>query len=116
HGSNRHRSSFKSKIATARRRAKGQTSARCGEQVRRSITSLGEQAEPREADKPRHKRSKLVLQLGSTSQSDLAGDVTYGEGLGGATTLDNVPSKSAILNGLQRRGRSSYSRGSAAAL
>src|SRR5207253_11192619 len=36
HGSNSHRSSFKNKIATARRSA-GQTSARCGEQVQRSI-------------------------------------------------------------------------------
>src|SRR2546421_1034971 len=67
HGSNCHRSSFRDKIATTRRRAEGQTSARCGEQVRRSITSLGEQAEPPEVDKLRHKRSKLVLQLGSTS-------------------------------------------------
>src|SRR5207253_10579876 len=33
HGSNSHRSSFKNKIATARRRAEGRTSTRCGEQV-----------------------------------------------------------------------------------
>src|SRR5271155_5474132 len=43
HGSNSHGSSFKNKIATARRRAEGQLSTRCGRQVRRSITSLGEQ-------------------------------------------------------------------------
>ena len=38
--------------------------------------------------------------------------VTRAKALGGATTLDNVSIRSAILNGLPRRGRSAYSYGS----
>src|SRR4051794_11651320 len=57
-------------IAAARHRAESQASTRCGEQVRRSIRSLGEQAEPRRVDAQKHKLSGLMLQLGATSCSD----------------------------------------------
>ena len=93
--------------------------------------SLGEQAEPRESDIYTHRLSRPLLQLGSnlsvwilTAGSGFvaacsgltAVDLPHAEALGGATMLDNLPSRSAILNGLQRRGRSSYSRGSAPTL
>ena len=45
-GSDSHCFPSQNGIATARKRAGGRTSARCGKQVRRSITRLGEQAEP----------------------------------------------------------------------
>src|SRR2546421_1034973 len=63
--------------------------------------------------KPNHRRSTSSdISVPSSScnsaahlTSDLAGYVGYAKEPGGATTLDNVPSRSAILNGLQRRGR-----------
>ena len=78
--------------------------------------SLEEQAEPLESDDRIDKPSRPLLQLRPVSSRPGSGltavDLPHTEALGGATMLDNLPSRSAILNGLQRRGRSSYSQGS----
>jgi len=77
--------------------------------------SLGEQAEPQESDDHTDKPSRPLLQLRPVSSRPVPGstavDVVHAEALGGATTLDNVSSRSAILNGLLRRGRSAYTAG-----
>ena len=78
--------------------------------------SLGEQAEPRESDNRIDKLSRPLLQLCPASSGSVPGltavDVAHTEALGGATRLDNWSSRSAIVNGLDRRGRSAYSHGS----